>query len=78
MSTLVMAPEKKPGTPPKKGEKPTYTTFRIYEDDGANLSELADKRGKTIADLFRELYGADVKRLLIVETKKRLQQLEDK
>lgn len=74
-AVLTMAEEaKKPGKP--AAEKPRYTTFRIFEKDGENLSELADKRKVTIAALYHELFSDKVRELLLREAKRRVQELE--
>jgi hypothetical protein len=58
--------------------KPEYTTFRIYVKDGEDISELADKRNKTIAQLYHELFAKQVIELLLAETKKRTKDLENR
>lgn len=58
--------------------KPEYTTFRIYVKDGEDISELADKRNKTIAALYHELFSKQVIELLLAETKKRTKDLENR
>lgn len=72
---LTMAEETK-RTP--TGKKPEYTTFRIFVKDGEDLSELADKRNKTIAELYHELFSKQVIELLLAETKKRTKDLENR
>lgn len=62
MAMVLTMPEEKV---PK--EKPEYTTFRLFVQDGENLSELATKRGLTIAKLYHELFGEQVKKLLIAD-----------
>lgn len=64
---------------PKSGDKkPEYTTFRLYVEDGENLSELADKRGLSVAKLYRQMFAEIVRRELIEEAKKRLKDLESR
>lgn len=55
-----------------------YTTFRILAGDGEDLSELANKRGTSIAKLYHELFSASVRELLIAETETRLRRLRDR
>lgn len=69
------------GTPTdlaEKGEKKQVTNLRFYEDDAKNLVELAVKRNKTVAELYRELFGEVVKKELITETERRLRELKGK
>jgi hypothetical protein len=49
--------EKKPGRRAQKGgtPEPDYTTFRVFADDGEDISDLARLMGKTIAEVYREL-----------------------
>ena len=70
---LTMAEEKRTQT-----GKPEYTTFRIYVKDGEDLSELADKKGKTIAQLYHELFSKQVIDLLLTETEKRQKDLKNR
>ncbi len=59
--------------------KPQYTTFRLYSSDGEDLSELADKRGVSIANLYRELgFAETVRKLLVTEAEKRLRELKER
>jgi hypothetical protein len=76
MSTLAMADKK--GAAGQAGGKPDYTTFRIFAKDGEDLSELADKRKVTIAQLYHELFSEEVRRLLLDEAKKRVRELENR
>lgn len=59
-------------------KKPEYTTFRLFVEDGENLSELADKRGLSVAKLYRQMFAEIVRRELIEEAKKRLKDLESR
>ncbi|HVL13570.1 MAG TPA: hypothetical protein VM529_13465 [Gemmata sp.] len=61
--------------PPEKG-KPKFTTFRLYAEDGEDLSELADKLNKSIADVYREKFSRLIREELAEVTRKRLRELE--
>jgi hypothetical protein len=71
---VLMADEKKPGK--QKSAKPEYTTFRIFAEDGEDLSDLADKEDKTIAELYRELCAPLIRKRLIQKTREHLKKLE--
>ena len=77
MGTAAMSDEKrKPARPKDPGGKRQYTTFRIYEEDGEVLSELADKLGLTIAETFHQRYAKDAREALIKLTEERLRKLK--
>ena len=61
--------------PPEKGKK-QFTTFRLYAEDGEDLSELADKLNKSIADVYREKFSKLIREELAEVTRKRLRELE--
>jgi len=68
------ADKRKPGSQP---EEPRYTTFRLHAADGEDLSELADKKNMSIANLYRELgFAEQVRKLLVIENERRLQELK--
>ena len=75
MSVLAVADEK---TDPKKGakDKADYTTFRVFADDGEDLSDLADMEGKTIAQLYRELCAPLIRKRRIQKTEEKLARLK--
>lgn len=73
-AVITMADEKKSGK--DAGKKPAYTTFRIFEKDGENLSELADKRRMSVAKLYHELFSETVRKMLLEEVRRRQQELE--
>lgn len=54
--------KKKPAA--KAAGSTEWTTFRIHAQDGADLSDLADARGVTIAALYHELFSETVRGLL--------------
>jgi hypothetical protein len=69
-----MPDKKRAGEP---DPKPTYTTFRLYATDGEDLSEYADKVGKSIAETYRELgFPEVVRQKLIKLAEARLQDLK--
>jgi len=74
-AVLTMADEKAKRTQAQEN-KPKYTTFRIFEKDGEDLSELADKRKTTISKLYHDLFSDEVRRLLLDEAKRRVRELE--
>ena len=73
MSVLTVD-EKQPK--PAKGPKPDYTTFRIFAEDGEDLSDLADLEGKTIAELYRELCAPLIRKRRIQRMEERLKRLK--
>jgi hypothetical protein len=71
-----MPDKKRAGEP---DPKPQYTTFRLYATDGEDLSELADKRGVSIAKLFRDMgFAETVRKELVKEAEQRLQDLKSR
>jgi hypothetical protein len=57
--------------------KSPYTTARLYADDADNMTELSDKRGMNVAQLFRSLgFSEVVRKELMDENRKRLKDLE--
>jgi hypothetical protein len=58
-----------------KGVKPSFTTFRVYESDGEDLSDLAGLEGKTAADVYREHCAPVIRRLLKARMEARLKKL---
>lgn len=57
-------------------EGAAWTTFRLHAEDGEALRDLAKEEGKTIADLYRELFAATVKNRLIERTEARLKKMK--
>ena len=67
----------KDGPTKVQADEPKYTTFRLYATDGEDLSELADRRNLSIANLFRELgFAEKVRELLLIESERRLRELK--
>jgi hypothetical protein len=73
MSAQLMAEEAKK---PKRGTDPEYTTFRIYAEDGEDISDLAQMEGKTISDLYRELCAPLIRKRRIQKTEEKLRRLK--
>lgn len=62
----------------KKGkglEVSEYSTFRIFAQDGEDLSELASKLGITIAELFRQECAPIIRGKLLQKMEERLRDL---
>ncbi len=63
----------------EKGEKPQFTTFRLHQTDGEDLSEYADKCNKSVADVYRELgFPEVVRQKLLKLAEARLQELKSR
>ena len=73
MSVLTMA-DKPAGRSDKKKE--AYTTIRLFVPDGEDLSDLADMEGKTIAEMYRELCAALIRKRRIALTEEKLKRLK--
>ena len=58
-----------------KETKPGFTTFRVYEEDGENLSDLAGLLNQTAADVYREHCAPIIRKLLQERLKERLKRL---
>ena len=56
-------------------EVPLYSTFRIYAQDGEDLSELASKTGVTIAEIFRSECAPAIRARLLQKMEERLRDL---
>ena len=74
MSVLIVAKEEKP----KGAKKPDaeYTTFRLYAEDGEDLSDLAAMEGKTISELYREVCAPLIRKRRIQRTEEKLRRLK--
>lgn len=57
--------------------KNEFTTFRIYAEDGEDLSDLAQMEGKTISDLYRELCAPLIRKRRITRTEEKLKRLKE-
>jgi hypothetical protein len=58
-----------------KGVKPSFTTLRVYESDGEDISELAGLEKKTAADVYREYCAPVIRKLLKSRMEARLKKL---
>lgn len=74
MSVATVAEDKATGKDAKVG----FTTFRIYEADGEDLSDLAKLENKTAADVFRDLCAPLIRKLLKERMEERLKKLSRK
>lgn len=72
MGALAVADDKKPKG---KDVKASFTTFRIYEADGEDLSDLSSLEGKTAADVYREHCAPIIRKLLKSRMEERLKKL---
>lgn len=63
-------------TPPTPTKKPQYTTLRFFQEDGEDISDLADMEGKTIAQLYRELCAPVIRQRRIALMEERLKRLK--
>lgn len=80
MGGLTVADDKKPGAgkkPKGKKEDKEYTTFRIYADDGEDLSDLASMEDKTISELYREVCAPLIRKRRIQRTEEKLNRLKE-
>lgn len=70
--------EKKPAKRTPKGDQPEpdYTTFRVYADDGEDISDLARLLGETIADVYRELCAPMIRARRVKLLEEQLKQLK--
>ena len=62
----------------KPENKPKFTSFRLFVQDAEDLSELADKRGMSVAQLYRAMFSEIVRKELVAESEKRLRELKDR
>lgn len=76
VSAVTAMAEKPDGKAKQPGTRPGYTTFRIYEKDGEDLSELASLTGRTISEVYRERCAPIIRKLVIEETERRLKELK--
>lgn len=59
-----------------RNDEPSYTTFRLYADDGEDLSDLARLCGLTIAELYREVCAPLVRARRVKELEDQLKKLK--
>lgn len=57
-----------------RGEE--YATFRAFRADAKMLAEIAELRGVTAAEAFRDVCGAPLKAALVEATERRLSELK--
>lgn len=74
---LTVTDDKKPGKKTKGDPDVEYTTFRVYADDGEDISDLADMEKKTIAELYRELCAPLIRKRRIQRTEEKLKRLKE-
>lgn len=69
--------EKKParGSAAKPAEV-EYTTFRVYANDGEDLSDLARLMGMTIAELYRDVCAPMIRARRVKALEEQLKQLK--
>jgi hypothetical protein len=60
-----------------KDAKPGFTTFRIYEADGEDLSDLASLEGETAADVYQKHCAPVIRKLLKTRMEERLRKLNN-
>lgn len=53
-----------------------FTTLRAYKTDAKMLAEIAELRGVTAAEAFRDVCGPALKAALVIETERRLCELK--
>lgn len=53
-----------------------FTTFRIYEEHGENLSDLAALLGKTAADVYEQFCAGVIRDVLRKEMEAKLKKLK--
>lgn len=53
-----------------------YTTFRVFADDGEDLSDLARLMGLTIAELYHEVCAPLIRAKRVKELEEQLKQLK--
>lgn len=59
------------------GKKPQFSTFKLHGEDGSELSQLADLRGMSVANLYREMgFAAKVHDELLKQAEQRLKELK--
>jgi len=66
--------EKKPA---RAKPDPEYTTFRVFADDGEDISDLARLSGKTIAELYREVCAPLIRARRLKELEEQLKRLKN-
>jgi hypothetical protein len=70
-------PAKDVEKPPEEKAGKDYLQCRLGRTDGVRLSDLATAESKTVAEVFNEYYGADLKERWLKSQRERLARAEN-